>query len=114
MDQEVITQTPTVEVIIRQTVTDQSGRILHLPAAATLRLFVRKVHRVQEVVAVGQVVDPVLVAAVEVPEVALAEEINLIVTILHNKEEHDLRIILNFDSSFFLAAGEKMIIREAI
>jgi hypothetical protein len=58
--------------------------------------------------------DPVQVEAVVAPAVALAEEINLIVTILHNKEEHDLRIILNFDSSFFLAAGEKKIIRDAI
>jgi hypothetical protein len=60
------------------------------------------------------VADPVQVVAVVAPAVAQAEEINLIVTILHNKEEHDLRITLNFDSSFFLAAGEKMIIREAI
>jgi len=60
------------------------------------------------------VADPVQVAAVEVQVVALAEVINLIVTIFHNKEEHDLRIILNFDSSFFLAAGEKTIIRVQI
>jgi hypothetical protein len=50
---------------------------------------------------VAVVADPVQVAAVEVPVVVQAEETKQIITILHNKEEHDLRIILNFDSSFF-------------